>query len=124
MLRETEPKETEPILNASRTVRKKRNRLENETPDLDQLVGLIVRDCGNAAKVLEMYYWSQQPAFIEAARVLSRLDLKTRAILQSFLTMENPSMICATVGEFGDVHLQSGNIRNAMRKLRMGEPAG
>jgi hypothetical protein len=117
-------KETEPIFNASRTTRKKGNCLNSEPPSLDQLVGLIIRDCGNAAKVLEMYYWSQQSSFLEAARALSGLDLRTRSILQSFLTMGNPSMISAAVGEFGDVHLQSGDVRNAMHKLRMGEPAG
>jgi hypothetical protein len=114
---------TEPIAKIfNQRLRKKAGDLNAYMPSLDQLVSHIIRDCGNAAKVLELYYWSQQPGFIEAARALSGLDPKTRGILQSFLTMGNPSMISVSVGEFGYVHLQSDDVQEVMHKMRADEP--
>lgn len=114
---------TEPIAKTSnRKFRDNTGNLNIEAPSLDQLVSHIIRDCGNAAKALELYYWSQQPGFIEAARALSGLELKIREILQSFLTMGNPSAISVTVGEFGDVHLQSDDVQDVMHKMRVDEP--
>lgn len=115
--------ETEPIAKIfNQRLRKKVGDLNAYKPSLDQLVSHIIRDCGNAAKALELYYWSQQQGFIEAAQALSGLELKTREVLQSFLTMGNPSMISVSVGEFGDVHLRSDDVQEVMRKMRANEP--
>lgn len=103
--------------------REKSQCLSVASPSIDQLVSVIIRDCGNSARVLELYYWSQQAGFTEAARVLSGLTPHTRHILQTFLTMGNPSDIIARVGEFGDLHLCSNDIGNVMHKMRIDEEA-
>jgi hypothetical protein len=101
-----------------RNLKRKEAQLAETLPNLEDLVNFIIRDCADPARVLELYYWSSQPQFIEAARALTNTSKATRQMLETFLTMGKPEMIDADVDANGQLRLYSRDVQMVMEKIR------
>ena len=51
-----------------------------------EVVRTLVLGCADHNRVLELFYWSQEPGLLETARALLALPDRSRSTLQSFLS--------------------------------------
>jgi hypothetical protein len=80
-------------------------------PDLAETILSIIVECGEPARVLELYYWSEQPGFGDAMRALALLPDDKRAIIQSFLALAtNAANIDVVMHESGRLSLSSPEV--------------
>lgn len=87
-------------------------------PNLAETIRSLIMDCGNPARVLELYYWSQQPGFADAVRALAMLPPEMRAIIQSFLTMARRDRIDVVMLKSGKLCMSSPDVALALNALR------
>lgn len=91
----------------------------NAEPKIEETVQRLIAEYGDPARLLELYYWSQQSSLIEVIRAVSALPSKTRARLHGFLTMaSNPRLIECEPREDGGVFLSSPQAAEAMAMIR------
>jgi hypothetical protein len=94
--------------------------------DIASVVRSLVTDYAEPARILELYYWSQEPGLPELIRALMALPPAQRAALQSFFAMiSDPNFVSATIDPAGGLTLFSPDVaealaatRNARQKVR------
>ena len=87
--------------------------------DISSIVRTLMTEHADPARVLELYYWCQEPGLVDAIRALVALPKKSRAALQAFLVMvENPRLVSATVDQFGRLTLFSPQVAETVALLR------
>jgi hypothetical protein len=74
----------------------------------DDLIGALVSECRDPARLLELYYWSTEPALLPIIRGLVSLPNETRAQLQAFLLSAEPESIIAKLEADGQIRLAPG----------------
>jgi hypothetical protein len=88
-------------------------------PDLAETIRSIIVECGNPARVLELYHWSLQPGFGDAVRALALLSGEKRAAIQSFLAMaRDTGRIDVVMRDSGELRFSSPEVAVTLKALR------
>ena len=91
---------------------------QDDQPELEDILNSIVVTCGDPARVLELFYWSQEPEVLEVIRWLMALSGKAREALCSFLTsVPDPQLVSVEVSLQGHVTLSSPEIAESMSAM-------
>jgi hypothetical protein len=91
---------------------------ENEA-ELQEIIEAIIVDCGSPARVLELYYWSQESDLWEMIRALVNLPAPVRTKLSAFLMMATDrDQVSARIGQSGELTLFSGHVADALAIVR------
>ena len=87
--------------------------------DILAIVRSLVAEFSNPARLLEIFYWSQEPGAAEFMQRVMLLRPQARAVVLSFLAMTpDPKLIVADVDEFGQVILSSPQVAETIGRLR------
>jgi hypothetical protein len=90
-----------------------------EEADLPAVIRSLVSEFSNPTRLLEIYYWSQEPGAVEFMRKVMLLRPQTRMVILSFLAMtSDPKLIVADVDEVGQVILSSPQVAETVGRLR------
>lgn len=90
-----------------------------EEADLPAIVRSLVTEFSNPARLLEIYYWSQEPDAVAFMRKVMLMRSQPRAVILSFLAMaSDPKLVGASVDELGQVILSSPQVAEAVGRLR------
>jgi hypothetical protein len=88
---------------------------QGDETELEHILNSIVVTCGDPARVLELFYWSQEPEVLEIIRSLMSFSKQSRELLCSFLTsVADPRSISVEIGLPGQLTLVSPEIAEAM----------
>lgn len=104
----------------------KARRASKEDPPLPDIVSRIVARC-DPARVMEFYYWSQEPGLLEIIRAIAAMPPATREALESFVAIGgDPSSVEATWASSGRLSLESRAIGETLTVVRylMEDPTG
>jgi hypothetical protein len=58
---------------------------QEDKPNLADTLQTLIMQQGDPARVLECYYWSQEPGLVECVRAFLAMPADARAALQAFL---------------------------------------
>jgi hypothetical protein len=75
------------------------------TLPIDKLIGLLVAQCGEPARLLELYYWSMEPDLLPLVRNLLAMPGEARTQLGEFLRNAEPAAVHATLEATGRLRL-------------------
>lgn len=96
-----------------------RRRQRNLQPSLDEIVRSLVLETGHPSCLLELYYWSQEPALLDLLRAFAGMQKRQLACLAGFLTtISDRRRLTVARGEGGDITLtmRSGLAASAARQ--------
>ena len=86
----------------------------DQPEDLAELIESIAEQ-GNPARLLEVYYWSREPGFLEIVRMLAAMPEQARAAVEAFASIaHDPSSITATWDLAGRLTLTSPQVGQAI----------
>jgi hypothetical protein len=66
---------------------------KTDHPNIGTLVELLVSECRNPARLLELYYWSLEPGLLPIIRRCAALPDRTRVQLVDFLHASVPESV-------------------------------
>ena len=83
--------------------------------ELDDVLTSIVAGCPNPSRMVELYYWSQEPGLLDIIRVIAGLDPATRGVVEAFVAMaRDPRSVTASLDGTGQLTLAAPEIAQAM----------
>ena len=53
--------------------------------DLGDVVQSLIAEAGNSARLLECYYWNQEPGLLEMIRAFLAMPIEAQTVLRAFL---------------------------------------
>jgi hypothetical protein len=83
----------------------------------EELADLIesIAEQGDPARLLEVYYWSREPGFLEIVRTFAAMPETARAAIDAFVSIaHDPSSITATWDQAGRLTLTSPQVAQAI----------
>ena len=93
--------------------------IRTKNPQYSKTVQLILAECEDSSRLLELYYFSREPGMLEVIRTLIAMPEPTRASIEAFLTMSHePAAIAAVWDAAGRLILSSPQVGQAMAILR------
>ena len=76
--------------------------------DLGRVVQSLIAEAGNSARLLECYYWSQEPGLLEMIRAFLAMPAETQTALRAFFgSAVVPNSITASIDATGTLTLRS-----------------
>jgi hypothetical protein len=93
---------------------------------MPDVVSQIVAKC-DPARLMELYYWSQEPGLLEITRAVAAMPEAGREALESFFALGgDPQSIVATWEESGRLSLESNNLGQALEVVGyfLADPTG
>jgi len=93
---------------------------------INEVVNQIIDRC-NHARLMELYYWTQEPELLEITRAIAALPKAGREALESFFRLGgDPQTIVATWEKDGRLTLESDNLGRALEVVSylMADPTG
>lgn len=78
-----------------------------------ELIQTLVYGQVSASRILELFYWSQEPGALEIVRGFLSLSTDKRALLLAFFKMADPKSVSISVDRAGKVILSSTEIDDA-----------
>ena len=93
---------------------------------MPQVVSQIVARCDHA-RLMELYYWTQEPALLEIIRAIAGMPESGREALESFFRLGgDPQTVTATWETDGRLSLESDNLGRALEVVTylMADPTG
>lgn len=83
-------------------------RAEELGTDLEHVVQSLIGEGGNRARLLECYYWSQEPGLLEMIRAFLAMPVEAQTALRAFfVSAVVPKSITASVDATGTLTLRS-----------------
>ena len=95
----------------------------NANADIWELIQALVLGRVPADRILELFYWGQQPGILEMVRAILDLRPESRAAIAAFLTVAHSNSISTEVERSGRLVLSSPEITDAASILREVEKA-
>jgi hypothetical protein len=90
----------------------------SDPADLQQVMRALIRQIQSPARVIELYYWSQEPKLCEIIRSLVAMRPETRDALGAFLSIaSNAAAIDASVDASGRLVLSSQEVTETTSSL-------
>ena len=102
------------------------HRTGKEQPPLPDIVSRIVARC-DPARVMELYYWSEEPGLLEIFRAIAAMPEATREALESFIAISgDPDTVVASWGSTGRLSLESRGVGETLSVIKylMEDPSG
>ena len=99
---------------------------QNEQPTLPDVVSRIVGRC-DPARLMELYYWSQEPGLLEIIRAVSAMPAATREAIESFVALVGePDSVVASWASSGRLSLEARSVGEALSVISylMADPTG
>ncbi|HML13636.1 MAG TPA: hypothetical protein VK456_10040 [Xanthobacteraceae bacterium] len=93
---------------------------------MPEVVSQIVARCDHA-KLMELYYWTQEPGLLEIVRAIAGMSDAGREALESFFRLGgDPQTITATWETDGRLSLESDNLGRALEVVSyfLADPTG
>ena len=91
----------------------------SENPHSAKVVKSILAECQDAARLLELYYFSREPDVLEIIRAIAAMPPDVRASLEAFLAMSHePAAIAAKWDGSGRLTLTSPEVGQAAAIIR------
>ena len=88
----------------------RRKRTPATAAEVKELVTAITEQ-GNLARLLELYYWSREPGFLEIVRACAGMPEDARAAVEAFVAMaQDPATITASWDQAGRLILASPQV--------------
>jgi len=75
-----------------------------------ELIQALVLGNTSPSRILELYYWSQDPCSLEMARASFVMPPESRAKLRAFLSVTRPQSISVKIDQSGQLILSSPDI--------------
>ena len=66
----------------TRTGQKRSGKQPNE-----RIIRVLAACCSTPAELLELYYWSREPGFVEVIRRIAMMPEETRAVIEAFIAL-------------------------------------
>ena len=87
--------------------------------DLTGLLRKLVKSCDNPARLIELYYWSQEPELIEVMRQFIALPEEAKNSLCAFFGMAkgHAASVSVTVSPQGELTLSSPVVSEVMETM-------
>jgi len=93
-------------------------RTGSEEPLLPDIVSRIVARC-DPARVMELYYWSEEPGLLEIIRAIAAMPEATREALESFISISgDPDSVVASWGATGRLSLESRGVGETLSVIK------
>ena len=102
------------------------NRTARAKPRMPEVVNQIVAKC-DPARLMEIYYWSEEPGLLEIIRAVAGLSETARESLESFFALGgDPQSIIASWETDGRLTLESNNLGRALEVVGyfLADPSG
>lgn len=90
----------------------------NANADIWELIQALVLGRVPADRILELFYWGQQPGVLELVRAILDLRPESRAALTAFLTVARSDSVSAEVERTGRLVLSSRELTDAAPIMR------
>jgi hypothetical protein len=93
---------------------------------MPEVVSQIVARCDHA-RLMELYYWTQEPGLLEITRAIAGMPDSVREALESFIRLGgDPQTVTATWETDGRLSLESDNLGRALEVVTylMADPTG
>ena len=74
-----------------------------------EVIKTLVNGGTDSSRLLELYYWSQEPGVIELVRAYLEMSERTRLTVGNFMLTARPQSIVATVDASGRLVLSSSD---------------
>ena len=88
---------------------------DEKQANLGEVVRTLIAQTGDASRVLECYYWAQEPGVLECIRVLVAVPDQARGALLAYLAAAgNPRSVSAVVDRSGGLTLFSPDAAKIM----------
>ena len=89
---------------------------EKKKLDLAEILRALIVQTGDPSRVLEWYYWAQEPGILEFVRSLLMLPPEARRALQTFMaSAEDPVSVSVSIDDNGTLNLFSPNAAKTMK---------
>jgi hypothetical protein len=95
----------------------------NTNADVWELIQALVLGRVSAGRILELFYWGQQPGTLELVRAFIDLPPENRAMINAFMTVTGPKSISVEVDQSGRLILSSSELTEAAPILCEAEKA-
>jgi hypothetical protein len=102
------------------------NRAARSETRIPEVVSQIVARCDHA-RLMELYYWIQEPGLLEIIRAIAGMPEAGREALESFFRLGgDPQTVTATWETDGRLSLESDNLGRALEVVTylMADPTG
>lgn len=86
-------------------------------------VKTLVNGGTESSRVLELYYWSQEPGVVELVRAYLEMNERTRLTFGNFMLTARPQSIVATLDASGRLVLAQASPANGRAKQRQSTEA-
>ncbi len=84
-----------------------------------EVIKTLVNGGTDSSRLLELYYWSQEPGIVELVRAYLEMNERTRLTVGNFMLSAHPQSIVATLDTQGRLVLSRPNTGNGRaEKLR------
>ena len=93
---------------------------------MPEVVSQIVARCDHA-RLMELYYWTQEPGLLEITRAIAGMPQAGREALESFFRLGgDPQTVVASWETDGKLSLESDNLGHALEVVSyfMADPTG
>src|ERR1700747_1953094 len=93
---------------------------------MPEVVSQIVARCDHA-KLMELYYWTQEPGLLEIVRAIAGMPESGREALESFFRLGgDPQSVTISWGTDGPLSLESNNLGQALEVVSyfLADPTG
>lgn len=98
--------------------RRPHQKRKQRAANLDYVLRRLIRHVRSPAKIIELYYWSQEPGLREFMRSVVAMAPESRAPLQAFFAMESePDHIEVFVDPSGRLTLTSPQVQESLAIL-------
>jgi hypothetical protein len=79
---------------------------QDGAPDLNTIIHALMMEFAESARVLELYYWSQEPGLVDIIRAVMALPKQSRTSVQAFLARApDLKRVHTKVDDFGHLTL-------------------
>ena len=86
--------------------------------EVKDIISQIVARC-DPARMMELYYWSQEPGLLEIMRAIACMPEATREALESFIAISgNPESVVASWGATGRLSLESRGVGETLSVIK------
>ena len=97
-----------------------RRRRRRREPTLREVVRSVLHHIHSPARVIELYYWSQEEKLCDVIRAIVVMPPETREVLEAFLSMTRADTVTASLDTEGRLTLSSPDVSETLNLLSGG----
>lgn len=96
-----------------------KGRRRSQQSDMDRLLDQLARECRNPARVVELFYWSQEPDLAEIMRQIIALPDQAKSTLHAFFRLAEGDLrsVAVSVNASGDLTLSCPTVGHLLDEM-------